>query len=105
MTSAMPQRKRMRLARWDYSSAAWYFVTISCKGHRKLFGEVVDEHGVPVRVLPNTSETSLSACSVELSFAGRACRDVLEETLGAPGSAHVVDYVVMPGAWAFPNKV
>ena len=31
-----------RLARWDYSAAGWYFVTICIKGKKNILGSVID---------------------------------------------------------------
>jgi putative transposase len=32
----------VRLREWDYTNAAWYYVTINTKNHLPYFGEVVD---------------------------------------------------------------
>jgi REP element-mobilizing transposase RayT len=39
----MPRRKSIRLKGWDYSSPGWYFLTITVKNMRPVFGTVV--HG------------------------------------------------------------
>jgi len=37
-----PQRRRLRLAGYDYAQAGVYFVTICARGHACLFGKVLD---------------------------------------------------------------
>lgn len=37
-----PQRKRIRMKWYDYSSEWWYFITICTKNHVKWFGNVSD---------------------------------------------------------------
>ncbi|MBQ4222348.1 MAG: transposase [Prevotella sp.] len=46
MEKDLPQRKKMRMEGYDYSSCAHYFVTIVVQDRICLFGEVVDEEMV-----------------------------------------------------------
>jgi len=36
------QRKQIRLKKYDYSDAGWYFVTICTQSREYLFGDIVD---------------------------------------------------------------
>jgi len=40
---ALPQRRTVRLAGYDYGQAGWYFVTIITKDRRPLFGHITAE--------------------------------------------------------------
>ena len=73
----MEQRKRLRLAGYDYSSAGWYFVTICTKEKEYLLGTVV---GADVLIGPQ----------VQLSEFGQAVEEVI-------ASMPSIDkYVIMP---------
>jgi REP element-mobilizing transposase RayT len=38
----LPKRASLRLPSWDYSSPAWYFVTICTKHHKRILGDILD---------------------------------------------------------------
>ena len=38
----LPERKRLRIKNYDYSSEGYYFVTICSKNKEKLFGDIYD---------------------------------------------------------------
>ena len=80
---SLPVRKNARLAGWDYTAAATYFVTICCDNHRCLLGHIDDEelHGqTPVR----------------LTFVGSIIDTVISESASVYPSVNVEARVIMP---------
>ena len=89
-------RKNIRLDQWDYASDAAYFVTICCPEGRKLFGEIVDEHGTPLCELPSIENTSIAGCRLSPSRAGECCERVIAAAYNTSKQVHVSHHVVMP---------
>jgi putative transposase len=66
-----------RLSHWDYSSPAWYFVTICTQDRRTHFGDIVDG-------------------SIRLSPIGKIVRDEWRKTAGIRPNVDLDEFVVMP---------
>ena len=66
-----------RLSNWDYSSPAWYFVTICTKDRRTDFGEIIDG-------------------SVRLSAIGGIVSDEWQQTANIRPYVDIDEFVVMP---------
>ena len=75
--SSLPQRKRMRLTGYDYSSKGAYFITICTKDRRKVLSSIV---GHDAHIVPKT----------ELTRIGKTVRYYLDRTDG------IDCYVIMP---------
>ncbi|MGD0668674.1 MAG: hypothetical protein ABSB23_14025 [Bryobacteraceae bacterium] len=56
-----PQRRRLRLAAYDYAQAGAYFVTICTRGHACLFGDVVEGE-----MLRNAAGETVALCWEEV---------------------------------------
>ena len=93
---AESRRKNLRLKNWNYSGNAWYFITICCAARRKLFGEVVDERGVPLAQIDGRSDIHISSCRVELSSEGKCCQKILESMNKQGKQIRVEEFVIMP---------
>lgn len=90
------RRKDTRLKSWNYAGDAWYFVTICCAGRAKLFGEAVDEDGVPLAQHPSPEDVAVGSCRILLSPEGESCAEALRCARVSRRQIHVVDFVVMP---------
>ena len=62
---------------WDYTSQAWYFITICTKGHDLLFGRVRDDH-------------------VSLSPLGKVAMDNWVQINPRVPDVHVDEFMIMP---------
>lgn len=83
MEQNVPQRKRMRLPKYDYSAAGYYYITACTKDKRCALGTVVGR-GI------------LDAPQVELSSNGKIVASALTYLEEHMECIHVDKYVIMP---------
>jgi len=75
------QRRSIRLAGFDYSSAGYYFVTICVHGRESLFGEIVDN-----AMVLNDAGSIIEA--VWTALQSRFSNVILDEFMVMPNHAH-----------------
>ena len=80
----LPQRKRMRLETWDYSSVGGYFLTFCIKNMDCLLGDVCVRDGV------------LDVPEVRLSYFGTIVRDQILEMERTYSNLMIDKFCVMP---------
>lgn len=78
-----PERKKLRLDGWNYSSKGWYFVTICAKERKRLFGAVI------VGAIHESPQISLSPL-------GQIVKEVIVSIQKNPRLPDIEKYVIMP---------
>ena len=82
MPPALPRRKNLRMAGWDYQEAGIYFVTICAKDMQCLFGHIraaIDK-----------------TAAMRLSPVGQAVHEAIDRINGIYGQVTVNRHVIMP---------
>jgi len=87
-----PGRRSIRLQRYDYSSAGYYFVTICSINREEIFGKIVVGADVPVR--PNHAGDN--ECEIELSEIGKVVEYYLLDIDNRYSNVYIDKYCIMP---------
>ncbi len=82
MEQQLPQRKRIRLPKYDYSSTGLYFITICTKDKRCVLGTVVGQE--------------LAPAEITLSAVGRIAEEELHALIKRFPHLNVDKYCIMP---------
>lgn len=77
MVNQLPHRKQLRLSNFDYTNPTYYFITIVIQNRLHLLG-------------------SIDNCVVNLSPAGEAVLDTIEEIPSRFDKTEIEEYIVMP---------